>query len=101
MAIKLTKKQQRYLKALAHHLNPLSLVGKAGLSDEFLGQVRQTLFDHELVKVKFNEFKEEKKVLSKQLAEKLDAALVGMTGNVLILYVPQKVEKLRRITLPE
>jgi len=41
---------------------------------------------HELVKVKFDEFKEQKKELSPQLAEKTGSHLVTRVGNVVVLY---------------
>jgi len=100
MAPTLDKKQVRYLKALAHHLSPLSLVGKGGLSGEFVGQVRQTLRDHELVKVKFNEFKDEKKTLAVELAARTNSALVGLMGNIATLYAPHPEIKRRKIKLP-
>jgi RNA-binding protein len=41
---------------------------------------------HELVKVKFDEFKEQKKELAPQLAEKSCSHLVIRVGNVVVLY---------------
>lgn len=97
----LTPKNRRFLKSKAHHLKPLSYVGKAGVTTEFLGQVSQTLRDHELVKVKFNDFKEERKELCEEIASKAKAAFVGMTGNTAIFFKPRPKVSERKYTLPE
>jgi RNA-binding protein len=46
---------------------------------------------HELVKVKFDEFKEQKKELAPQLAEKSGSHLVTRVGNVVVLYRPKPI----------
>ena len=51
-----------------------SQIGKAGLSDGFIRTVSEELARHELVKIKFVEFKEEKKTLAPLLAEKARGA---------------------------
>ncbi len=48
---------------------------------------------HELVKVKFGEFKEQKKELTPQLAEKSGSHLVTRVGNVVVLYRPKPAEE--------
>ena len=67
-------------------MEPTIRVGKDGLSDAFLGAVDQVLTHKELVKVKFDYFKEEKKLLAPQLAEKTRSHLVTRVGNVVLLY---------------
>jgi len=64
-------------------------VGKAGLSPEFLAGLGRELEIHELVKVKFEEFKDQKKLLAPQLAEKTASHLVTRVGNVVVLYRPK------------
>jgi RNA-binding protein len=76
----------RTLKARAQRLEPMFKVGKSGLSDGFLKSVDAGLSHHELVKVKFVEFKEEKKVLAPALAEKTSSQIVMRVGNVVVLY---------------
>ena len=59
--IELTSKQRKYLEKEAQPLSPLVLIGGAGLTDEQIKQITTVLKDHELIKVKFNEYKDEKK----------------------------------------
>jgi len=87
----LTNPQIRKFKAAAQLLEPMLKVGKAGLSDGFILTVSEALDRHELVKIKFAEFKEQKKELAPLLAEKTGSHLVMRVGNVMVLHRP-KVE---------
>lgn len=83
--------QLRKYKAAAQHLEPMLKVGKAGLSDGFIGSVDTALAQHELVKIKFVEFKAQKKELAPQLAEKTASHVIMRVGNVLVLHRPRPV----------
>jgi RNA-binding protein len=85
--------QVRDLKAKAQRLKATLKVGKEGLSPPFLAALDDTLKHHELVKVKFDEFKELKKELAPQLAEKSNSHLVTRIGNVVVLYRPKPVQE--------
>ena len=82
----LTNAEIRKLKARAQHLEPMFKVGKAGLSDGFVASVAEGLSHHDLVKIKFVEFKDEKKTLAPALAEKTSSHLIMRVGNVAVLY---------------
>ena len=85
----LTNAQIRKFKAAAQLMEPMLKVGKAGLSDGFVATVSQALDRHELVKIKFAEFKEQKKELAPLLAEKTASHLVMRVGNVMVLHRPK------------
>lgn len=87
----LSNSQLRKFKAAAQHLEPMLKVGKAGLSDGFIRSVDAALAQHELVKIKFVEFKEQKKELAPQLAEKSESHVIMRVGNVVVLYRPRPV----------
>ena len=95
----LTSAQKKYLRGLAHSLEPIVLIGKKGFSTELCEAITKALNDHELIKVKFNDFKEDKKELSCLLEQNTDSNLVGLVGNIAILYKEQKDKKKRRIEL--
>lgn len=84
--MELTSAQRRQLKAMAQHLEPVLRIGKAGFSDAFLKSVADAFASHELIKIKFAEFKEDKKELAPLLAEKTGSCLVTRVGNVVVLY---------------
>ena len=78
--------QRKYLRASAHSLKPLVMVGAKGVTPQLIGSVDLALKDHELIKVKFIEFKESKKEISAQIAQATHSELVGLIGNIAILY---------------
>ena len=79
----------RDLKAAAQPLRPLLWIGKSGVTSEFLAALNQALETHELVKVKFEAFKDQKKLLAPELAEKTGSRLVLRVGNVAVYYRPR------------
>ncbi len=84
--IELNNKQISKLKGMGQLLEPVVRVGHAGLSDGFIASLSQALDDHELVKVKFADFKDQKKELSPKLAELTGSRLIMRVGNVAVLY---------------
>ena len=91
--LSLTNAQVRDLKARAQTLKAALKVGKEGLSPQFLAALDEVLKHHALVKVKFDEFKEQKKELAPQLAEKSGSHLVTRVGNVVVLYRPKPMDE--------
>ena len=87
----LTNAQLRELKARAQRMKATVKIGKEGLSPKFLAGLDEVLKHNELVKVKFDEFKEEKKELAPQLAEKTGSHLVTRVGNVAVLFRPKAI----------
>ncbi len=94
-------KDRKYLRGLAHALKPLVYVGRAGVSGPVVESLDAALDDHELVKVKFLDFKEQRRELSDEIAVMLEAELAGLIGNVAIFYRPQKDPQRRRIAIPD
>jgi RNA-binding protein len=97
MERKLKGSQRKYLRELAHSMEPVIYIGKRGITKEVMKQIDKTLADHELIKIRFNEFKEEKKDLSAAIADETGSELVGMIGHIAIFYRenPEKEKKIR------
>ncbi len=76
----------RKYKAAAQRLKATYKIGKAGLSPQFIQGLDEGFKHHELIKVKFDEHKEEKKELAPLLAEKTSSHLIMQVGNVVVLY---------------
>lgn len=96
--IELTSKQRKILEKYAHDLQPIVLVGGAGVTEGVTKMVDSSLASHELIKVKFNEFKEDKKELAQTLAENCNATLVRIIGNVAIFYREAEKKEDRKYT---
>ncbi len=95
----LTGAQRRFLRALAHHLDPVVQIGRQGLTEGVLRAVDQALDDHELVKVKVLQGAPmERAEAAPLLAAPLGAHVAGQMGRIVMLYRmhPQKP----RILLP-
>lgn len=83
----LTGKQRRHLRALAHHLNPLVMVGRAGLTDAVARSVDEALAQHELIKVRVDaESPDGRDEVAEALEARLGASCVLTIGHVLALY---------------
>lgn len=50
----LTKSQIKKLRALAHKLNPVVMLGQNGLTENVLEEINLALDHHELIKIKLN-----------------------------------------------
>ena len=90
----LTSKQRKYLRSAAHHIDPVVLIGKNGFYDGASFAIDKALNIHELIKIKFREFKDERINIGKQISKELSCNIVGRLGNTIILYrYNQKLEK--------
>jgi RNA-binding protein len=97
----LTTKQKKYLRASAHALKPVVYIGQQGMSAAVVKEIDRALCDHELIKVRFVDYKKEKKDLAEKIAAQTDAALIGITGHLACLYRPSPLDAKQRIVLPE
>lgn len=90
----------RRLKSLGQKLDPMVHVGKSGLTEAVLGNVAQALSRHELIKVRFEAHKEEKKSLAPELAARSGSQVVQRVGNVVVLYREHPEPEKRKILFP-
>ena len=96
----LTGAQRKFLRGMANRLEALIIVGKQGASDSLIRATAGELEAHELIKVRFNEFKDEKDTLSEKIAEVTGAEIVGRIGHVVLLYREHPDPEKRSIKLP-
>ena len=54
---KLTSRERNILRKEAHTLKPVVMIGKNGVTPELKAAVDAALADHELIKIKFLDFK--------------------------------------------
>ncbi|WP_036166032.1 ribosome assembly RNA-binding protein YhbY [Massilia sp. 9096] len=91
--IKLTPAERSALRAEAHGLNPVVMIGEAGLTEAVLKEISSSLDAHGLIKVRvFGDDREERVAIYEQICEDLDAAPVQHIGKLLVLYRPKKDE---------
>ena len=97
----LNSKQRKYLRSQAHHLTPIAFIGKNGFTKGSANSIEKVLAVHELIKLKFNDCKDEKYKISQEVSDKLNCSIVGIIGNITILYREQSDKKNRKYKLPE
>ena len=83
---KLTSAQRSSLKSQAHHLEPIVLIGKNGVTKGTLHAINKALESRELIKIKFREYKDQKHDISKNIISETSSHEVGIIGHTLILY---------------
>ena len=94
--IELNSKQRKILEKAAHDLAPVVIIGGAGLTEGVQAMIDNSLKAHELIKVKFNEYKEDKVELTNEICSQNDATLVRIIGNVVILFRQAEKEEDRK-----
>lgn len=97
----LSNPQRRRLKALAQRLEPVLRIGKHGLSETFLQSTGEALDRHELIKIRFEEFKDHRHELAADLARRTDSHLVWIVGHVAVLFRRQPDPARRKVHLPD
>jgi RNA-binding protein len=83
----LTGAQRQRLRAQAHALEPVVLVGQAGVTDAVIVAVDAALTTHELIKVRLRQ-PEDKRAAAAELAGRTGAVPCGLIGHTVILYRP-------------
>ena len=95
----LTKEQRKKLKSLAHHIKPLIQLGHKGITETFIQAVAQALDDHELIKVKFQDHKEQKQELSYRISSLTESVLVTLIGNTAVFFKSNPDDIKRKISI--
>jgi len=85
--MELTERQRKYLRGLGHALNPVLLIGSAGLTPGVVAEARRALHDHELIKVKFRGAERESRDAGlAELATSTESVLVQKIGHTALYY---------------
>lgn len=85
--MELSERQRRYLRGLGHKLNPVVLIGSAGVTSGVIAEVRRALHDHELIKVKFRGADRDGRDAGLvQLATATESVLVQRIGHTALYY---------------
>ena len=97
----LSSSQRSYLRSQAHHLEPVVLIGKHGITDGTIESINRVLEARELIKIKFREFKDEKLSLSEKIAELTNSQVVGVIGHTVIIFRQNPDSDKRQINIPQ
>jgi len=99
---KLTGKQIHYLRGLGHHLKPLVMLGRDGITDNVINAANAVLGGHELIKVKIgNGCLLERREAADAIAERTGSEVVQILGKTFLVFRanPDRKDE-HRIKLP-
>ena len=95
----LTGKERAYLRGLGNQLSPIFQIGKNGVEENFLIQVKQALEARELIKIKVLENSGlESRETSDMICKAVKCEGVQAIGNKIVLYKQSKNKQ--QIELP-
>ena len=85
----LNSRQRQFLKAQAHSLNPVVMLGNDGLSEAVIKELEASIAHHELIKIKLNAG-ETRKEQAQAAADAVKAELISVVGRTAVLFRQDK-----------
>ncbi len=96
----LTGRQIRQLRSLAHHLNPVIIIGKADVNDGTVEQANESLEAHELVKCSVLDTSSlTAREAADELAARCHAEVVQVIGRKFSIYRETSRDDVQKIKL--
>jgi RNA-binding protein len=93
-AIQLTPAQRKEHRALAHHLDPVVMIGNDGLTPAVTKETDAALKAHGLIKVRvFSDDRTVRDTILQTLCDELSAAPIQHIGKLLVLWRPQPAKE--------
>ncbi|RPH65946.1 MAG: YhbY family RNA-binding protein [Burkholderiales bacterium] len=93
LPIALTPADRKALRARAHRLDPVVMIGEAGLSRAVLTEADRALDAHELIKIRvLGDDRAQRQALLTEICSALGCTAVQSIGKLLIVYRPKPIE---------
>ena len=77
---------KKKLRAEAHSLKPVVMIGQSGLTDAVLAELQLALNTHELLKVKILAEREDRKLITEKICANSGAELIQSIGQIAVIY---------------
>jgi RNA-binding protein len=77
---------KKTLKAKAHALKPVILIGQSGLTPAVLAEIENALQFHELIKIKIRAERDERKLISDKISIETGSELIQRIGQITVFY---------------
>jgi len=77
---------KKTLKAQAHSLNPVVMIGQSGLTAAVLAEIEIALNSHELIKIRIRAEREDRKQITEKICADTKAELIQAIGQIAIIY---------------
>lgn len=89
--LKLSSSERSELRSQAHALNPVVIIGEAGLTPAVIKEIEHNLDAHGLIKVRvFGDDREARLQIRDTICDELEAAPIQHIGKILVIYRPKK-----------
>lgn len=93
LPIMLDAADRKALRARAHHLDPVIMIGESGLTRAVLDETDRALRAHELIKVRvLGDDRAQRQAMSTEICSALGCTAVQSIGKLLVLYRPRPIE---------
>lgn len=90
---KMTSAMRRELRAQAHALNPVVIIGDKGVTDELVAEIERALQAHELIKVRAQSIeRSERATTLAALCDRTSAESVQTIGKIFVLFRKSDVD---------
>lgn len=97
MPIQLNPRERSTLRARAHALDPVVMVGEGGLTPAVLREIDASLKAHELIKIRVaGDDRAVRENILRQVCGELDAVPVQHIGKILLVYRQKPAERAPR-----
>lgn len=96
----LSQNQKKFLRGLAHGLNPIIIIGSQGVTDNLMAELERALTHHELLKVKMAAGeREERQAVIEYVVKHTKSQLVQSVGKMFVIYRARPKDS--QLTLPK
>jgi RNA-binding protein len=93
--LELTPQQRKFLKAQAHNLKPVVMIGGNGLTEAVIKEAGRALAAHELIKIRvMNDDRAQREAWLTEICAATGGAPVQHIGKLLLIYKPAEEPKL-------
>ncbi|MGI4812416.1 MAG: YhbY family RNA-binding protein [Janthinobacterium lividum] len=88
-ALNVSPTQRATLRAQAHPLKPVIMIGSDGLTEPVFAEAERALGSHELIKIRiFDDDRAARSAIGVALCERLNAGLIQQIGKLLVIWRP-------------
>lgn len=78
---------KKKLRARAHSLKPVIMIGQSGLTEAVLSEIELALDNHELIKIKIqSDDRDVRKQISTEICSKTKAEFIQSIGKIVVIY---------------
>lgn len=91
--LELTQTMRRNLRASAHDLHPVVMIGDKGLTETVIAEIDRSLNAHELIKIRVaGDDRDAREEILQNICEQLQCVAIQHLGKILIVYRPNAKE---------